>query len=116
METVKISARGQITIPYAIRKKMNLKGGDTVAFVEKEDKIYLETTQPQMKSRETIQRQMRGLKAIQHQMQGKAKNAGFNTVDDVTAYIEQIPTRQITPNKRSTVRGWSIPLDNHVAY
>ena len=41
MEKVKISARGQVTIPYAIRAKMNLKSGDTVAFVEEKGKIYV---------------------------------------------------------------------------
>jgi AbrB family looped-hinge helix DNA binding protein len=78
METVKISARGQITIPYAIRARMNLKGGDTIAFVEDGGKVYvLNTALP-------------ALRAIQQKMKGKGESAGFNTPDDVTAYIRNM--------------------------
>ncbi|MDR3184860.1 MAG: AbrB/MazE/SpoVT family DNA-binding domain-containing protein [Prevotellaceae bacterium] len=78
METVKISARGQITIPYTIRARMNLKGGDTVAFVEDEGKVYvLNTALP-------------ALRAIQQKMKGKGESAGFHAPDDVTAYIRNM--------------------------
>jgi AbrB family looped-hinge helix DNA binding protein len=78
METVKISARGQVTIPYAIRAKMNLKRGDTIAFVEEEGKVYvLNTSLP-------------ALQTIQQIMKGKGKRAGFNTPDDVAAYIRNM--------------------------
>jgi AbrB family looped-hinge helix DNA binding protein len=75
METVKISARGQITIPRGIRKKMNLKSGDTVAFVEEEGKVYVLNTSSH------------ALLTIQQQMKGKGENVGFNTPDDVAEYI-----------------------------
>jgi AbrB family looped-hinge helix DNA binding protein len=78
METVKISARGQITIPYAIRAKMNLRRGDTVAFVEEEGSVYvLNTSLP-------------ALRTIQQTMRGKGENVGFNTPDDVVAYIRNM--------------------------
>jgi AbrB family looped-hinge helix DNA binding protein len=78
METVKISARGQITIPYAIRARMNLRSGDTVAFVEEEGKVYvLNTSLP-------------ALQAIQQKMKGKGESAGFHTPDDVAAYIRSM--------------------------
>ena len=35
MELAKITSKGQITIPIAIRKILNLKDGDKVAFIEK---------------------------------------------------------------------------------
>jgi AbrB family looped-hinge helix DNA binding protein len=78
METVKISARGQITIPYAIRAKMNLKSGDTVAFVEEEGKIYVFNTS------------LPALRTIQQKMRGMAESAGFSTPDDVTSYIRSM--------------------------
>ncbi|MBC7320691.1 AbrB/MazE/SpoVT family DNA-binding domain-containing protein [bacterium] len=41
MEIAKVSSKGQITIPAEIRKKLNLKEGDKVLFVEEEGKIIL---------------------------------------------------------------------------
>ena len=78
METVKISARGQVTIPYAIRAKMNLKSGDTVAFVEEKGKIYV------------LNSSLSAMQTIQQEMKGKAESAGFNTPDDVAAYIRSM--------------------------
>jgi AbrB family looped-hinge helix DNA binding protein len=78
METVKISARGQITIPYAIRAKMNLKSGDTVAFVEEDGKVYVLNTS------------LLALQTMQQKMRGMAESAGFNTPDDVAAYIRNM--------------------------
>ena len=43
MEAVRITAQGQITIPIGIRKKLNLKAGDKVIFIEERDgRIFFE--------------------------------------------------------------------------
>lgn len=39
MEVAKVTSKGQITIPIEIRKKLNLKTGDKVIFIEDRDKI-----------------------------------------------------------------------------
>ena len=36
MEIAKITAKGQITLPITIRRKLNLKDGDKIAFIEKD--------------------------------------------------------------------------------
>jgi len=36
MELAKITTKGQITIPIAIRRKLNLQDGDKVAFIEQD--------------------------------------------------------------------------------
>jgi len=36
MELAKITSKGQITLPITIRRKLNLKDGDKVAFIEKD--------------------------------------------------------------------------------
>lgn len=41
MEIAKITSKGQITIPVEIRKKLNLKDGDKVVFIEDGDRIIL---------------------------------------------------------------------------
>ena len=42
MELAKITTKGQITLPIQIRKKLNLKDGDKVLFMEKDGKIILD--------------------------------------------------------------------------
>jgi len=41
MELAKITSKGQITIPKEIREKLNLKKGDKVLFIEKEDGVLI---------------------------------------------------------------------------
>lgn len=41
MELAKITSKGQITLPIAIRKILNLKDGDKVAFIEKNGQYIL---------------------------------------------------------------------------
>ncbi len=41
MELAKITAKGQITIPISIRRELNLKDGDKVAFIEKDGNFIL---------------------------------------------------------------------------
>jgi len=36
-----VQAKGQVTIPTSIRKKLGLKKGDVVAFVETEDGVFI---------------------------------------------------------------------------
>jgi|NGEPerStandDraft_6_1074524.scaffolds.fasta_scaffold49708_1 AbrB family looped-hinge helix DNA binding protein len=38
---VRIQEKGQVTIPYRIRKKLNLKRGDLVVFVETESGVMV---------------------------------------------------------------------------
>ena len=41
MEIAKVTSKGQVTIPKEIREKLNLKKGDKVLFIEKEDGILI---------------------------------------------------------------------------
>jgi AbrB family looped-hinge helix DNA binding protein len=40
-DIAKISSKGQVTIPAVIRKKLNLKQGDRIFFIESEDGIVI---------------------------------------------------------------------------
>ncbi|MDR3013548.1 MAG: AbrB/MazE/SpoVT family DNA-binding domain-containing protein [Chitinispirillales bacterium] len=42
MELAKITSKGQITLPIQIRKKLSLKDGDKVLFMEKDGRIFVE--------------------------------------------------------------------------
>jgi antitoxin PrlF len=39
----KITIRYQVTIPEQVRKKMNVKDGETLVYVEDGDRIYINT-------------------------------------------------------------------------
>jgi len=41
MELARITSKGQITIPVAIRKKLGVKDGDKVLFIQEGDKIIM---------------------------------------------------------------------------
>ncbi|MCL5063487.1 MAG: AbrB/MazE/SpoVT family DNA-binding domain-containing protein [Firmicutes bacterium] len=41
MELSRVSANGQLTVPKAIRERLNLREGDRVAFVEESGRVIL---------------------------------------------------------------------------
>ncbi len=78
MELARVSSKGQITIPIAIRKKLNLKEGDKILFVEEEGNVYV------------LNASATALKEIQRQMKDAAKNAGLESEEDVNKYVEEV--------------------------
>lgn len=76
--TSKVTSKGQITIPLIIRNLLQLKTGDKVFFEEIRGKVYI-TNASQIT-----------LANVQTQMQGEAEKAGFQTEDDVVAYIKEL--------------------------
>ena len=78
MELAKLTAKGQITIPRDIRRKMNLKTGDKILFFEENNRYFLQNSNAVV------------LADFQKAMEGAAKEAGFDGPDDVTAYIKQL--------------------------
>jgi AbrB family looped-hinge helix DNA binding protein len=41
MELAKVTSKGQITIPIEIRKKLGIKNGDKILFVEESGRVYV---------------------------------------------------------------------------
>ena len=41
MELAKVTSKGQVTIPVEIRKKLGIKNGDKVLFIEEAGSIYM---------------------------------------------------------------------------
>lgn len=78
MELAKVTSKGQITIPLMIRNLLQLKTGDKVFFEKSRGKVYI-TNASQIT-----------LANVQTQMQGEAEKAGFQTEDDVFAYIKEL--------------------------
>ena len=41
MEIAKVMSKGQVTIPIGIRKKLNIKEGDKVVFIERDGNMII---------------------------------------------------------------------------
>lgn len=76
MEIAKITSKGQVTIPAEIRKKLNLKKGDKIVFVEEDGNIIIANST------------MIVLKQTQKDFAGEAEKAGLHSADDVVSMIK----------------------------
>lgn len=80
MESAKINSKGQITIPIRIRKKLNLKDGDKVIFLEENDRVVI------YKSTNIA------LIEVQDAFLGEAERTGLKTEEDVVNLVKKIRT------------------------
>ena len=78
MEIAKITTKGQITIPLEIRKKLGIKDGDKIVFIEENGRIIIENP---VKI---------ALKDIQNAFQGEAELSGLKNEQDVIAMINEL--------------------------
>lgn len=78
MEIAKVTSKGQITIPIEIRKKLGIKEGSKVLFLEEAGRIYLANSS------------MEALREAQQAFAGEAENVGLKTEEDVIAMIKEL--------------------------
>ncbi|MCG9969925.1 AbrB/MazE/SpoVT family DNA-binding domain-containing protein [Pelotomaculum terephthalicicum JT] len=78
MELAKITTRGQITIPIEIRKKLGVKDGDKVIFIEENGRIIMENAA------------MIALKNAQEAFAGEAERLGLKTEQDVVDLVKEV--------------------------
>ncbi len=76
MELAKVTSKGQITIPVEIRKKLGIKNGDKVLFIEDAGRIYM------------MNSSMEAFREAQMAFQGEAERLGLKNDDDVMAMIK----------------------------
>ena len=50
LKTIKLSEKGQISIPKEIRKEMNLKKGDKLVMIAKDEKLILQKADKLLKN------------------------------------------------------------------
>jgi len=77
MELAKVTSKGQITIPVAIRKALGLREGDKVIFVEKDGQVML------------INSTLEALRRAQESFEGEAARLGLEDEEDVTAMLRE---------------------------
>ncbi|MEN6327009.1 MAG: AbrB/MazE/SpoVT family DNA-binding domain-containing protein [Syntrophomonas sp.] len=78
MVLAKVTVRGQITIPIEIRKKLNIKDGDKVVFIEENGRIIIENSA------------MLALKEVQEAFKGEAEKLGLQNEQDVVDMIKNV--------------------------
>ena len=78
MELAKITTKGQITLPISIRRELNLKEGDKVAFIEKDGNYIL------------VNPISLAIDELRKSFNGEAKKLGLKTEEDVVKMIKEI--------------------------
>lgn len=78
MELAKVTSKGQITIPIEIRKKLGIREGSKVLFLEDAGKVYL------------VNSSMEALREAQKAFEGEAERIGLETEEDVVKLIKEL--------------------------
>ena len=78
MELAKVTTKGQVTIPVAIRKKLGIKEGDKLLFVDRPDGVVI------------LNPTMMAFERIGSAFEGEAERLGLETEEDVVAMIKGI--------------------------
>ena len=78
MELAKITTKGQITLPISIRRELNLKEGDKVAFIEKDGNYIL------------VNPISLAIDELRKSFNKEEKKLGLKTEEDVVKMIKEI--------------------------
>jgi AbrB family looped-hinge helix DNA binding protein len=83
MELAKLTSKGQLTVPAAIRKKLLLKEGDKVVFISDDDGIRI------------VNASFLALERVQKAFAGEAERLGLNTERDVADMVKEVRREMI---------------------
>jgi len=78
VELATITTRGQITLPIAVRKKLNVREGGKVIFLEENGRVVIENAG------------MIALKEAQEGMRGVAESLGIKDEQDVIDMLKEV--------------------------
>ena len=78
MELAKITSKGQITLPISIRKMLNLKDGDKVAFIEKNGQYIV------------VNPVSLAIDNARESFKGEAKRLNLKNQDDVVNLVKEV--------------------------
>lgn len=77
MESAKVTAKGQVTIPKSIRELLEIKEGSKILFIQKGNDVIIKNSA------------MITLENIQKEFDGEAKRLGLETEEDVVEMIKK---------------------------
>jgi AbrB family looped-hinge helix DNA binding protein len=78
MELAKLTSKGQLTVPVAIRKKLSLKEGDKVVFLSDDDGIRI------------VNASILALEKVQKAFAGEAERLGLKIEQDVVDMVKEV--------------------------
>lgn len=78
MEVAKITSKGQSTIPIDIRRKLGVKEGDKVLFIEDQGRIVM------------MNSSMEALRKAQAAFSGEAERLGLESEQDIADIISEL--------------------------
>lgn len=78
MDVAKVTSKGQITIPIDIRRKLGVKEGDKILFIEERGRVVM------------LNSSMEALRKAQLAFAGEADRLGLQDEDDVAAMVAEI--------------------------
>lgn len=78
MELAKVTSKGQITIPLEIRKKLGVKEGDKVLFIEEQGRVIM------------VNSSMEALRKAQAAFAGEAERLGLKDEEDVVKMVAEL--------------------------
>ncbi len=78
MELAKVTTKGQITLPISIRRALNVKDGDKVAFIEKDGNFIV------------INPVSLAIDEVRKEFEGEADKVGLKTEEDVVKMIKEM--------------------------
>lgn len=78
MEVAKVTSKGQITIPIDIRRRLGVKEGDKILFIEEQGKVVM------------MNSSMEALRKTQTAFAGEAERLGLKDEQDVVDLISEV--------------------------
>ena len=78
VDSAKVMAKGQVTIPKDIRKVLGVENGDRVTFVVEGNAVRL------------VNSAAYAMQIFQEEMKGEAERAGLRSDDDVLALVKEL--------------------------
>ncbi len=90
MELAKITSKGQITLPISIRRILNLKDGDKVAFIEKDGEYVI------------VNPVSLAIDNARKAFKWEAKRLGLKTEEDVVNLVKEVRkerSKEVTKHK-----------------
>jgi len=78
VDSAKVMAKGQITLPKDIRSKLRLSTGDRVTLICEEDRVII------------MNSAIYAMKMLQKEMEGEAEKAGIRNDDDVMDLVKDV--------------------------
>lgn len=90
MDLAKVMSKGQVTIPISVRRKLNLKEGDKLLFIEKDGNIVIANSA------------MVAIQNVQNAFEGEAERLGLETEQDVVDLVDEV-RREIRTEKQDDI-------------